>query len=63
MLIQSRSLLVNLLTAAAIARGKEIEKRVRKEMAEEIREERRVTDLGRPDGHGGLLFVGPQFQN
>jgi hypothetical protein len=62
MLIQSRSLLVNL-TAAAIARGKEIERRVRKEMAEEIREERRVTDLGRPDGHGGLLFVGPQFQN
>jgi hypothetical protein len=44
------------LTAAATARGAEIE-----EMAEELRENRRLTNLGRPDGHGGEIFVGPQF--
>ncbi len=51
------------LTAAAIARCEEIEMRVREEMAEESREQRRVANAGRPDGHGGVLFVGPRFQN
>jgi hypothetical protein len=30
-------------------------------MAEEIREHGQLANLGRPDGHGGLLFVGPTF--
>lgn len=48
------------LTATAIARGEEIERQVSEEMAEELRENRRVTNVGRPDGHGGVLFVGPR---
>ena len=49
------------LTAAATARGEEIEREVREEMAEELLENRRLTNLGSPDGHGGEIFVGPQF--
>jgi hypothetical protein len=30
-------------------------------MAEELREQRWLTNAGRPDGHGGVLFVGPRF--
>jgi hypothetical protein len=52
--------LVNL-TATAIARGEEIERGVNEAIAEELREHRRVTNVGRPDGHGGVLFVGPRF--
>jgi hypothetical protein len=52
--------LVNL-TATAMARGEQIEREVSEEMAEELSEERRVTNVGRPDGHGGVLFVGPRF--
>jgi hypothetical protein len=58
-----RLLLAVNLTATDIARGEEIEREVSEEMAEELREHRRVTNAGRPDGHGGVIFVGPQFQN
>ena len=34
----------------------------RYDMADEISEHRRLTNLGRPDGHGGLIFIGPRFQ-
>jgi hypothetical protein len=51
------------LTATAIARGEEIEREVSEEMAEELREHRWVTNAGRPDGHGVVIFVGPRFQN
>jgi hypothetical protein len=44
-----------------MARGEQIEREVSEEMAEELSEERRVTNVGRPDGHGGVLFVGPRF--
>jgi hypothetical protein len=49
------------LTATAIARGEAIEREVNEAMAEELREQRRLTNAGRPDGHGGVLFVGPRF--
>jgi hypothetical protein len=49
------------LTAAATARGDEIEREVSEEMAEELTEHRRLTNLGRPDGHGGEIFIGPQY--
>ena len=52
--------LVNL-TATAAARGEEIAREVREEMGVELREQRQVTNAGRPDGHGGVLFVGPRF--
>jgi hypothetical protein len=29
----------------------------------ELREQRQLANVGRPDGHGGLLFVGPRSQN
>jgi hypothetical protein len=48
--------LVNL-TATATARGEEIARGVSEETAAELREQRRVTNVRRPDGHGGLLFV------
>jgi hypothetical protein len=51
------------LTATAIARGEEIEREVNEEMTEESREQRRLANVGRPDGHCGLLFVGPRPQN
>ena len=50
-----------MLTATAVARGEEIARQVREEMAEELGEHRRLTNVGRPDGHGGVLFVGPRF--
>jgi hypothetical protein len=31
-------------------------------MADEISEHIRLANLGRPDGHGGLIFIGPRFQ-
>ena len=37
------------------------EREVREDMADEISEHRRLTNLGRPDGHGGLIFIGPRF--
>jgi hypothetical protein len=49
------------LTATAIARGEAIEREVKEAMAEELREQRRLTNAGRPDCHGGVLFVGPRF--
>jgi hypothetical protein len=49
------------LTATAAARGEAIERQVREEMADEIAEYRRLANLGRPDGHGGQVFVGPTF--
>jgi hypothetical protein len=49
------------LTAAATARGEEIEREVSKKMAEELTEHRRLTNMGRPDGHGGEIFIGPQY--
>jgi hypothetical protein len=54
--------LVNL-AATATARGEEIARGVSEEIAAELREQRRVTNVGRPDGHGGVLFVGPRLQN
>ncbi len=38
------------------------EREVREDMADEISEHRRLTNLGMPDGHGGLIFIGPRFQ-
>jgi hypothetical protein len=49
------------LTAAAIARGEEIEREISEEMAEELGENRRLTNLGAPDGHGGEVFIGLRF--
>ena len=49
------------LTATAAARGEEIEREVNQAMEGELREQRRVANVGRPDGHGGVLFVGPRF--
>jgi hypothetical protein len=49
------------LTATAIARGEAIEREVNEAMAEELREQRRLANAGRLDGHGGVLFVGPRF--
>jgi hypothetical protein len=49
------------LTATANARGEEIEREVSEEMTVELREHRWVTNVGRPDGHGGVIFIGPQF--
>ena len=51
------------LTATAAARGEEIEREVNQAMEGELREQRRVANVGRPDGHGGVLFVGPRFKN
>jgi hypothetical protein len=47
------------LTAADIARGEAIEREVREEMSEEVSDHRRLTNAGRPDGHGGQIFIGP----
>jgi hypothetical protein len=49
------------LTAAAAARGEAIAREVREGMADEVAEHRRMANLGRPDGHGGLVFIGPTF--
>jgi hypothetical protein len=49
------------LTAAVTACGKEIEREVSEEMAEELTEHRRLTNLGRPDGHGGEIFIGLRY--
>ncbi len=49
------------LTAAAIARGEAIEREVREEMSEEVSEHRRLTNAGRPDGHGSQIFIGPRY--
>jgi hypothetical protein len=49
------------LTATAMARGEAIEREVGEEMEEELREHRRLTNLGRPDGHGGEVFIGPRY--
>jgi hypothetical protein len=43
--------------------GEVIEREVSEEMAEELREHRLATNTGRPDGHGGVIFVGLRFQN
>jgi hypothetical protein len=51
------------LTATAIARAENIERVLSEEMAEQLREHRGVANLKRPDGQGGVLFVGPRFQN
>jgi hypothetical protein len=50
-----------ILTAAAAARGEAIAREVREGMADEIAEHRRIANLGRPDGHGGVVFIGPTF--
>jgi hypothetical protein len=47
------------LTAAATVHGEEIEREVSDEMAEELTEHRRLTNLGRPDG--GEIFIGPRY--
>jgi hypothetical protein len=49
------------LTVTAIARGEAIEREVGEEMAEEFREHRSLTNLGRPDSHGGEVLIGPWF--
>ncbi len=49
--------LVNLAATTATAPGEEIARGVSEEIAAELREQRRVTNVGRPDGHGGVLFV------
>ena len=51
------------LAAAAIARDEAIEREVSEEMTEEFRENRRLTNLGAPDGHGGEVFIGPRFDS
>jgi hypothetical protein len=38
-----------------------IERAVREGMVDEKQEHRRLTNLGRPDGHGDLIFTGPRF--
>ena len=50
------------LTAAAIARGEEIERRVREDQADERQEYRRLANVGRSDGHGGTIYNGPHFR-
>jgi hypothetical protein len=49
------------LTGNAVARGEEIERAIRVGQADELREMRRLANLGRPDGHGGTIFIGPRF--
>ena len=48
-------------TANGIARGEETERHIREGQADELREIRRLANLGVPDGHGGTVFIGPQF--
>jgi hypothetical protein len=50
-----------ILTAAAAARREAIAREVREGMADEIAEHRRIANLGRPDGHDGVVFIGPTF--
>jgi hypothetical protein len=42
---------ITVTAAAVIAQGEAIERAVREGMADEIQEHRRLTNLGRPDGH------------
>jgi hypothetical protein len=50
-----------ILPVAVTACGEEIEREVSEEMVEELTEHRRLTNLGRPDGHGGEIFIGPWY--
>jgi hypothetical protein len=38
-----------------------IERAVREGMVDKKQEHRRLTNLGRPNGHGDLIFIGPRF--
>ena len=53
--------LVNLTTTAP-ARGVEIEREVNEAMEGVLREQRQLVNVGRSDGHSGVLFVGPRFK-